>query len=66
MIKFVKTEIAKENLDAAKSHMKIWDVNIDNILISKLVSTKSNLKFLIGYLDKYIRQLVLITSKMSW
>ena len=66
MIKFVKTEIAKENLYAAKNHMKIWDVNIDNILISKLVSTKTNLKFLIGYLDKYIRQLVLITSKMSW
>ena len=66
MIKFVKTEIAKENLYAAKNQMKIWDVNIDNILISKLVSTKTNLKFLIGYLDKYIRQLVLITSKMSW
>ena len=65
MIKFVKTEIAKENLYAAKNQMKIWDVNIDNILISKLVSTKTNLKFLIGYLDKYIRQLVLITSKMS-
>ena len=65
MIKFVKTEIAKENLYAAKSHMKIWDVNIDNILISKLVSSKTNFKFLIGYLDKYIRQLVLITSKMS-
>ena len=49
MIKFVKTEIAKENLYAAKNHMKIWDVKIDNILISKLVSTKTNFKYLIGY-----------------
>ena len=64
MIKFVKTEIAKENLYAAKNHMKIWDVNIDNILISKLVKTKTNFKYLIGYLDKDIRHLVLITPKM--
>ena len=66
MIKFLKTEIVKENIYAAKNQMKIWDVNIDNILISKLVSTKTNFKYLIGYLDKYIRQLILITSKMSW
>ena len=45
--------------------MKIWDVNIDNILISKLVKTKTNFKYLIGYLDKDIRQLVLITPKMG-
>ena len=60
MIKYVKTEIAKENFYAAKKPMKIWDVNIDNILISKF-----NFKYLIGYLDKDIRQLVLITPKMG-
>ena len=49
MIKFVRTEIAKENLYAAKNHMKIWDVKINNILISKLVSAKTNFKYLIGY-----------------
>ena len=65
MIKFVKTEITKENFYAAKKPMKIWDVNIDNILISKLVKTKTNFKCLIGYLDKDIRQLVLITPEMS-
>ena len=65
MIKYVKTEIAKENFYAAKEPMKIWDVNIDNILISKLVKTKTNFKYLIGYLDKDIRQLVLITPKMG-
>ena len=65
MIKYVQTEIAKENFYAAKKPMKIWDVNIDNILISKLVKTKTNFKYLIGYLDKDIRQLVLITPKMG-
>ena len=65
MTKYVKTEIAKENFYAAKKPMKIWDVNIDNILISKLVKTKTNFKYLIGYLDKDIRQLVLITPKMG-
>ena len=35
--------------------MKIWDVNVHNIVISKLVKTKTNSKYLIGYLDKAIR-----------
>ena len=43
--------------------MKISDVNVDNIVISKLVETKTNSKYLIGYLDKAIRSLVLIMSK---
>ena len=34
------------------------------MVISKLVKTKSNSKFLIGYLEKYIRALVLIMPKM--
>ena len=32
--------------------MKIWDVNADNIFISKLVKTNTNMKYMIGYLDK--------------
>ena len=39
--------------------------NPDNIVISKLVKTKTNSKYLIGYLDKAIRPLVLIIPKMS-
>ena len=35
------------------------------IVISKLVKTKTNSKYLIGYSDKVIRQLVLIMLKMS-
>ena len=42
-----------------------WDVNINNIVISKLTETKANSKHLIGYLDKAIRPLVSIKPKMS-
>ena len=48
-----------------KRPIKIWDVNVDNIVISKLVKTKTNSKYLIGYLNKAIRPLVLIIPKMS-
>ena len=40
------------------------DVNVDDIVITKLVKTKTNFKYLIGYLDKAIRPLVLIMPKM--
>ena len=29
--------------------MKIWDVDVDYIVISKLIETKNNSKYLIGY-----------------
>ena len=46
--------------------MKIWDVNFNNIVISKLVKTKINSKYLIGSkFDKAVSTLVLIISKMS-
>ena len=44
---------------------KYLDVNVDNIVISKLIRTKTNSKYLIGYLDKVIRPLVLVLHKMS-
>ena len=43
----------------------MWDVNVDIIVISKLFKSKTNSKYLIGYLDKAIRPLVLIMPKMS-
>ena len=58
-------KIAKEEFYDAKQLIKIWEVNIENIVISKLVKTKTNLKFLTGYLGKAMRPLVLIMSKMS-
>ena len=65
MVRFGDREIAKEKFYAAKRPTKIWDVNVDNIVISKLVKTKTNSKYSIGCLDKIIRSLVLIMPKMS-
>ena len=65
MVKFGKTEIAKEKFYAAKNPIKISDINVDNTVISKLVKIKTNFKYLIGYLDKDIRPLVLIMPERS-
>ena len=48
-----------------KKPLKIWDVNVGNIVISKLIKIKTSSKYFIGYLDKDIRRLVLIMHKMS-
>ena len=49
-----------------KKTLKIWDVNEDNIVISKLIEANTNSKHLIGIkFDKSIRPLVLIMPKMS-
>ena len=48
-------EIAKEKFYATKMPFKIWDVIVDNKVILKLVITKTNSKYLIGYLDKTVR-----------
>ena len=43
-----------------------WDVNVDNIVVSKLLETKTNSKYVIEIkFDKTIRQLVVIMPKMS-
>ena len=65
MMRFGKTKVAKEKFCATKKPINIWEVNIDNIVISKLIERKTNSKYLIGYLDIVIRPLVLILPKMS-
>ena len=47
------SEIAKEKFYAAKKTTNIWNVTIDNVVISKLVKTKTSSKYFIGYLDKF-------------
>ena len=64
-MRFGEREIAKQKFFAAKMTIIIWDVTVDNIVISKLVKTKANSKYLIGYVDKAIRPLVLIMPKIS-
>ena len=53
MVRFGEKEIAKLKFYAAERPLKICDVNVHNIVISKLVKTKTNFKYLIAYLDKY-------------
>ena len=48
-----------------KSQEKFWDVNIDNMVILYLIEMRNNSKYLIGYLEKVIRTLVLILPNMS-
>ena len=43
----------------------MWHVNVINIVISKLVETKTHFKYLMGYSVKVIRPLVLILPKTS-
>ena len=42
MVKFGKTEIAEKKFYIAKSPTEIWDGNVDNIVIWKLVEQKTN------------------------
>ena len=65
MLRFITRKVVKEEFCPAKQPLKIWDVNVDSIVISKLTETKNNFKCLIGYLDKVIRPLVFILPKMS-
>ena len=60
MLRFGEREIAKDKLYAAKKSLKISNVHVDNIVISKLVKIKTNSKYLIGYADKAVRPLVWI------
>ena len=64
MVRFGEKEIAKEKFHVPKKFIKIWDVNVDNIIISKSVKTKTNSTYLIGIKsDKTIRPLVLTMPK---
>ena len=62
----MEREIAKEKFYAAKKPINIWDIDIENIVISKLVKENTNSKYLIRIeFDKAIRPLALIMPKMS-
>ena len=45
--------------------IKIWDVDVDKIVFSKLIETENYSEHLIGYLDNVTEPLVLILPKMS-
>ena len=60
-----ETKVAKEKFYDEKKKKKIWDFNVRNIVISKLVKIKTNFKYFIGHLHKVLRPLVLIPPEMS-
>ena len=67
MLRFGKTKVAKEKFYGAKKRLtNIWDVNADNVVTSKLVETKTNSKYLIGYLNNVLRSLLLILPEMIY
>ena len=63
MLRFGETKLTKEKLYTANKPTNMWDVNVDDIVISKLIEKKANSKYLVGYLDKAIRPIVLIRPK---
>ena len=48
-----------------KKNNKIWNVEVNNMVISNLTETNNNSKYLIGYLDEVIKPLVLTLPKSS-
>ena len=66
MLRFGETKSGKRKMLWCK---KKNDTNLacyaNNIVISKLIKTKTNSNYLIRYLDDVIRPLVLILPKMS-
>ena len=45
MLRFGETKVTKETFHVAKKiyiYIKVWDDNVDNIVISKLVKRKTN------------------------
>ena len=53
----------KRKFQATKKPIKIWDVNANNIVVSKLDKKKTNCKYLIGI--RFDKALLLIMPKMS-
>ena len=41
MLRFGEIKVAKKNFMLQKNLKKIWDVNVDNIVLSKLDETKT-------------------------
>ena len=65
-MRFGEKEMAKKMFYVAKKNIKICYVSVDNIVISNLIETKTNSKYLIAIkFEKAIRPLVLIIPKMS-
>ena len=49
MLRSRKKKVAKEKFCGAKKTINIWNAYVDNVVISKLVETKTNSKYLTEY-----------------
>ena len=58
-------EESKEEFYSAKESIKVWEFDADDIVISKLIETKNNFKYLIGNLDDVIRPFILMLHKID-
>ena len=66
MLRFGKTKVAKTEFDIAKKKTaKIWDADVDRIIISKLTEMNYNSKYMIDCLADVIRPLGLILLKLK-
>ena len=65
VLRFGKKKVTKEKFNATEKPIKILDINVGGIVISKLIEAKANSKYLIGYFDNAIKHLVLIMPKLS-
>lgn len=65
ILRFYKTKVGTKEFYDAKKLTKIWDVNVDYVVISKSGETKNKSKYQIGYLNEVIRALALMLPKMS-
>ena len=59
----MRDKISKRKISCCKKTIKVWNMNMDNIVISKVSERKTN--SWIGYLDKLIRSLVLIMPELN-
>ena len=46
-----KTKVGKEEIYCIKNIVKFWNIDVNNTVILKLIETKTNSKYLVGYLD---------------
>ena len=65
-MRFGETKIVKETFYAAKRPEKTWDINVDNLVISKLIKTKTNFKYFTGYLDEVYKTISFNNAKNEW
>ena len=65
MFRFSDKKRNKTKIICWKKQRNAWDFNADNIVISKLVERKANSKYLIGYLNNFIRLIVFLLLMMD-